>query len=341
MLTDRQLLILQIIIDDFIQYAQPVGSRSLSKKESITFSSATIRNEMADLEELGLIEKTHTSSGRVPSEKGYRYYVDHLLSPKKLTKKEIMAIRSIFAEKIYELETLVQKSAQILSELTSYTAIVLGPKVSENRLKRLQIVPINEDKAVAIFVTNTGHVENKMITFPEKIDMSELEKIVNILNEKLAGVPLSELKDKIYKEIANILRKHIRNYDILLKLITGTLNVGNEKIYFGGKTNILSQPEFRDVSQIQTFLDFIEQEDELYDLLKTNPSGITVKIGTENKISAMENCSLITATYSIGEKQIGTVAVLGPKRMDYSRVISLLKFFSKDLSQVLTKLYQG
>ncbi|MED1438697.1 heat-inducible transcriptional repressor HrcA [Aeribacillus composti] len=341
MLTDRQLLILQIIIDDFIQYAQPVGSRSLSKKESITFSSATIRNEMADLEELGLIEKTHTSSGRVPSEKGYRYYVDHLLSPKKLTKKEVMAIRSIFAEKIYELETLVQKSAQILSELTSYTAIVLGPKVSENRLKRLQIVPINEDKAVAIFVTNTGHVENKMITFPEKIDMSELEKIVNILNEKLAGVPLSELKDKIYKEIANILRKHIRNYDILLKLITGTLNVGHEKIYFGGKTNILSQPEFRDVSQIQTFLDFIEQEDELYDLLKTNPSGITVKIGTENKISAMENCSLITATYSIGEKQIGTVAVLGPKRMDYSRVISLLKFFSKDLSQVLTKLYQG
>lgn len=340
MLTDRQLLILQIIIDDFIRYAQPVGSRALSKKDLITFSSATIRNEMADLEELGFIEKTHTSSGRIPSEKGYRYYVDHLLSPKKLSQQDIFAIKSIFAEKIYELETIVQKSAQILSELTSYTTIVLGPKVSENRLKRIQIVPISEDTAVAIIVTNTGHVENKLISFPDHIDVRELEKVVNILNEKLAGVLLSELKDKIYKEVASLLRRHIQNYDLLLKLISGTLNMGHEKMYFGGKTNILSQPEFRDVAQIETYLNFIEQEEELYELLKRNPAGITVKIGTENQITAMENCSLITATYSIGEKQIGTIAVLGPKRMDYSRVISLLKYFSNDLSQVLTKLYR-
>ena len=144
MLTDRQLLILQVIVDDFIHFAQPVGSRSLAKKTEISFSSATIRNEMADLEELGFIEKTHTSSGRIPSEKGYRYYVDHLLSPQKLEKRDIHTIKSIFAERIFELEKIVQKSAKILSELTNYTAIVLGPEVKENKLSKIQIIPLND-----------------------------------------------------------------------------------------------------------------------------------------------------------------------------------------------------
>ena len=142
MLTDRQLLILQVIVDDFIQFAQPVGSRSLAKKEEISFSSATIRNEMADLEELGFIEKTHTSSGRIPSEKGYRYYVDHLLSPQKLDHQDIHTIKSIFAERIYEMEKIVQKSAKILSELTNYTAIVLGPEVRENKIAKNSNYPI-------------------------------------------------------------------------------------------------------------------------------------------------------------------------------------------------------
>lgn len=340
MLTDRQLLILQVIIDDFIRFAQPVGSRALSKKETISFSSATIRNEMADLEELGFIEKTHTSSGRIPSEKGYRYYVDHLLSPQKLSTEEVIKIKSVFAEKIYELEKLVQKSAQILSDLTNYTSIVLGPKVIENKLKSLQIIPINDRTAVAIIVTDTGHVENKPITFPANINPTDLEKIVNILNERLVGVPLSELKDKIFKEVAILLQQHILNYDVFLKLLAGSLTLPeNEKLYFGGKTNMLSQPEFHDIQKVRELLDIIEQEQEFYRLLKTGDAGISVKIGTENEITALENCSLITATYSIGEKQLGTIAVLGPKRMDYSRVIGLLQYFTNDLSQVLTNLY--
>ncbi|WP_145614435.1 heat-inducible transcriptional repressor HrcA, partial [Bacillus licheniformis] len=198
MLTNRQLLILQVIVNDFIRSAQPVGSRTLSKKEDITFSSATIRNEMADLEELGFIEKTHSSSGRIPSEKGYRYYVDHLLSPGKLSKTDLNIIHSIFKEKIFELEKAVQKSAQVLSDLTNYTSIVLGPRLSENHLKQIQIVPIQPKKAVAILVTNTGHVENKTINFPAEVDLSDLEKLVNILNERLRGVPISELKDRIF-----------------------------------------------------------------------------------------------------------------------------------------------
>jgi heat-inducible transcriptional repressor len=323
-LTDRQLLIFQVIVDDFIQTAQPVGSRTLSKKEEISFSSATIRNEMADLEELGFIEKTHTSSGRIPSEKGYRYYVDHLLSPQKLNQHDIHKVQSIFAERIYELEKIVQRSAKILSELTNYTSIVLGPAVRDNKLKRIQIVPLNKETAIAIIVTDTGHVENRMFHLPENIDAGDLEKVVNILNDRLAGAPLESLNNKLYKEVAVLLRHHINNYDLMLNSIADTIKIpAYDKLFFGGKTNM------------------IEQEEGIYDLIRKNKSGINIKIGRENNNSAMENCSLITASYSIGTEQLGTIAILGPTRMEYSRVISLLNYISADLSAVLSKLYQN
>ncbi|MEW9049568.1 MAG: heat-inducible transcriptional repressor HrcA [Neobacillus sp.] len=341
MLSDRQLLILQVIVDDFIRSAQPVGSRSLSKKDEISFSSATIRNEMADLEELGFIEKTHTSSGRVPSEKGYRYYVDHLLSPQALNKKDVTEIQSIFAERIFEFEKIIQKSAKILSELTNYTSIVLGPAASMNKLRRIQIIPLNKETAVAIFVTDTGHVENRMFYLPPNVDVGDLEKTVNILNERLAGVPLEDLNDKIYKEVAMLLRQHIHNYDLLLHTIADSLKMPvNEKLFFGGKTNMLSQPEFHDISKIRNLLQMIDQEEWIYNLIKKDSAGINVKIGRENNNSVMENCSLITATYSVGTEKLGTIAILGPTRMEYSRVIGLLQFLSKDLTAVLTKLYQ-
>ena len=342
LLTDRQLLILQVIVDDFIRSAQPVGSRSLSKKEEISLSSATIRNEMADLEELGFIEKTHTSSGRVPSEKGYRYYVDHLLSPQDLNKQDISIIRSVFAEKIFEFEKIIQRSAQILSELTNYTSIVLGPAVSINKLKKIQIIPLNNETAVAIFVTDTGHVENRMFSLPASVDPSDLEKTVNILNDRLAGVPLEYLNDKIYKEVAMLLKQHIHNYDLMLHTIADSLKMPvHEKLFFGGKTNILSQPEFHDISKIRTLLMMIDQEEWIYNLIRKDSAGIHVKIGTENNITAMDNCSLITASYSVGAEKLGTIAILGPTRMEYSRVISLLEFLSRDLTVVLTKLYQN
>ncbi|CAH0347061.1 heat-inducible transcriptional repressor HrcA [Bacillus sp. CECT 9360] len=341
MLSERQLLILQVIIDEFIKDAQPVGSRSLSKKDEITFSSATIRNEMSDLEELGFIVKTHTSSGRVPSEQGYRYYVDHLLSPQRLKFNDMQMLKSVFAERIYELEKIVQKSAKILSELTNYTAIALGPKVNDNKLRKIQIVPISKEAAIAIIVTDSGHVENKMFSLPPSFDVNEIEKMANILNERLAGVPLVELKDKIYKEVIVLLRQHVQNYDAIIASFSDTLNISmHEKLFFGGKTNMLSQPEFHDIDKVKTLLSMIEQEDGIYDLIKHNPAGIHVKIGRENNNTALEDCSLITATYSVGSEQVGTIALLGPTRMEYSRVISLLEYFTNDLTELLTRLYQ-
>ncbi|MEH6848278.1 heat-inducible transcriptional repressor HrcA [Bacillus pseudomycoides] len=341
MLTERQLLILQTIIDDFIGSAQPVGSRTLSKKEEITFSSATIRNEMADLEELGFIEKTHSSSGRVPSEKGYRFYVDHLLAPQHLPSEDVIQIKDLFAQRVFEAEKLAQQSAQILSELTNYTAIVLGPKVSANKLKNVQILPLGHQTAVAIIVTDTGHVQSKTITVPESADLQDLEKMVNILNDKLSGVPMSELHNKIFKEIVMVLRQYVHNYDSVMKMLDGTFQFPlSEKVYFGGKTNMLAQPEFHDIQKVRLLFNMIENEDAFYDILKSKQIGIQVKIGRENSSAAMENCSLISATYSIGDEQLGTIAILGPTRMQYSRVISLLQLFTRQFTDGLNGLYK-
>ncbi|WP_102345537.1 heat-inducible transcriptional repressor HrcA [Bacillus sp. Marseille-P3661] len=342
MLTDRQLLILQVIIDDFIRSAQAVGSRTIAKKEEITFSPATIRNDMADLEELGFIEKTHTSSGRVPSEKGYRFYVDHLLSPSSLKKEEIQTIRSLFDDKIYELEMVARKSAQLLSEFTNYTTIVLGPELLETRLKQLQIIPLNRENVVAIIVTDTGHVEHRTLALPEGLDPSELEKLVNLLNDQLKGCSLIELQEKVQKELITVLKKHLKEYEQVFSLISEIFGPQkSEQVFYGGKTNMFSQPEFNDITKIKSLLSIIEQESVIYNLFKSKAAGINVKIGQENQLKEMQNCSVITATYSIGNEPMGSIAILGPTRMEYSRVITLLNIFSQDLTKALSYLYQN
>ncbi|OEH93689.1 heat-inducible transcriptional repressor HrcA [Bacillus solimangrovi] len=342
MLTERQLLILQVIIDDFIHSAQAVGSRTLAKKEEITFSSATIRNEMADLEEMGFIEKTHTSSGRIPSEKGYRFYVDNLLSPSTLKNNELDAIDDFFSSRIFELEKVAQKSAEILSEFTSYTSIVLGPEMFDTRLRQFQIIPLSDKTAVAIIVTNTGHVENRTITIPDGIEPTDIEKMVNILNERLKGILLVELPERLNTEVGSLLQRHLNNYEKTYEMLSSTFgNKNAEKVYYGGKTNMLSQPEFNDLQKLRSLMSLIEKDKVVYDLFRTSESGIKVKIGRENNLEEMENCSVITASYSVGTEQLGTIAVLGPTRMEYSKVISLLNVFSKDLTKVLTSLYQS
>ncbi|WP_101844337.1 heat-inducible transcriptional repressor HrcA [Halobacillus sp. Marseille-P3879] len=340
MLTERQLLILQVIIDEFILTAQPVGSRSLSKKEEITYSSATIRNEMADLEEMGFLEKTHSSSGRVPSEKGYRFYVDHLLSPLRLTNQELKTIKQAFNDRRMEFERIVQKSAGILSELTNYTSIILGPEVFETKLKQLQIVPLNEQSAIAILVTDTGHVEHRAFNVPVEMDQSQLEKMVNILNDRLRGVPLVQLYEKLQSEILELIRSHTDQHDYAFSYLQAALLDDHQtKLYIGGKTNILMQPEFKDLDKVRSLYAVIEKESEMADLLRSGEKGVHVRIGHENPFDAMQNCSLITASYTLGNEQVGTIALLGPTRMEYNRVVSLLNVLSKQMTDTFRAWY--
>ncbi|PAV29013.1 heat-inducible transcriptional repressor HrcA [Virgibacillus profundi] len=341
MLTERQLLILQVIIDDFIETAHPVGSRAISKNGNVPYSAATIRNEMADLEDMGFLEKTHSSSGRIPSEKGYRYYVDHLIAPITL-KKDVNIIKNIIQDGFFEFEQVVQMSAEVLSKLTNYTSIILGPELYETKLKQIQLITLSDHTAVAILVTNTGHVEHRSFSIPPDIKPSDLEKMVNILNERLNGVPIVRLPEMFRTEIAALMKRYIndfeKSYDYLKAVF---FNENPVKLYIGGKSNILMQPEFNDVDKIRSFYSMMEREDEIANLLKGSESGIKVTIGHENEVEAIKDFSLITASYHLGEGQMGTIALLGPTRMEYRKVISLLKGLSNEMTDALYLWYKN
>lgn len=341
MLTERQKLILNAIIDDYIRSAEPVGSRSISKRGDVGFSPATIRNEMSDLEDLGFLEQPHTSAGRIPSHKGYRYYVDHLLQLNQPSGHEISTIKTFFAERMNEIEQMIQHAALILSNLTNYTSIVIGPEMFTTTLKHLQIVPLNERSAVAIIVTNTGHVENKTVTIPEGIPMSEMEKVVNLLNAKLAGVPLLHFKSKLYNEVSNELSKYVTRYEELIRMVDGVMEKDEEdRVFVSGTTNMLTQPEFKDVDKVKNILDLFDESRTLMKLFSDTPSGIQVRIGTENSLEAINACSLITLSYSFEGQPLGTIGILGPTRMEYGKVISLLDHLSKNMAMMIRQRYK-
>ncbi|PYZ94236.1 heat-inducible transcriptional repressor HrcA [Salipaludibacillus keqinensis] len=341
MLTERQLLILKAIVDDYITNAEPVGSRSVSKRDEVSYSPATIRNEMSDLEELGFLEKPHSSAGRIPSQKGYRYYVDHLLSPTKLTKGEVSDIESVLDHRFNEFEQLIKQSAKVLSSLTSYTSIVLGPEVFESTLRQIQLIPISSSQAVVIIVTDTGHVESQTVQFPGDLEGAELEKVVNILNDRLRGVPLARLQDKLSVEISTLLKQYVNQYESMLKMLGEVFQTHqNEKVFYGGKTNILAQPEFNNVERVRNILNIFEEDTLVSKLFRSEGNGLTIKIGEENRFEPFDDCTIITATYSLDGNHMGTVGILGPTRMEYPRVISIMDYLSKDMTKILTAWHQ-
>lgn len=343
MLTSRQLLILQLTVNDFIESAHPVGSRQLSKKPEAPFSPATIRNEMADLEDMGLLEKTHTSSGRIPSERGYRFYVDHLLQPEQLGEKEKHFVRSLFDEQVVESELLIQKTANVLSELTNYTAILLGPDISSHKVRQFSIVPLNERVAVAIIVTDTGRVENRLFEVPEHMHTSDIEKLVNILNEQLVGTPLHQVQRKLDAEVESIMEAHIEQSAHVLRTLRRAMRVEHdEQLFFGGKFNMMKQPEFHDVDQVELLLNLMDNDASASLFFEQNEADdIRIRIGSENEHDAMLNCSIITANYSLGEDKTGSLAIIGPTRMDYNRTISVLDVMRRYLSKELSQLIHG
>lgn len=338
MLSERQRMILGAIIDDYVRSAEPVGSRSISKRADVSFSPATIRNEMADLEELGLLEQPHTSAGRIPSIKGYRYYVDHLVTVDGASEHDVRTIRSFFAEKMNHWEGVVGHAATILSQLTNYTSIVLGPEIFNTTLKHFQLVPINEASAVAIIVANTGHVEHRTITIPEGISMDDMSKIVNMLNDKLSGVPFFRVKAVLHSEIAKELNRYVDRCEEVLTMLEQAITEKHEpKVFLSGASNMLTQPEFKDVDKAKNILGMLEETQKLTQLFQAHPVGIQVKIGTENSVEAINQCSLITATYSLDGQSLGTIGILGPVRMEYGKVISLLDYLSRDIAKLMSR----
>lgn len=343
MLTERQQQILQIVVEHYISEAEPVGSRVVSKRGGMPYSPATIRNEMADLEEMGYLEQPHTSAGRIPSEKGYRYYVDRLVQPAPIPSQIIRELKQMLSEKMAHTEAGMQQAAEILSNVTNYTAFVLGPEAHEATLKDLQLIPISDQTAVVIIVTNNGHVEHHKVTLPEGIPRAEMERLVNLLNAKLYRVPLAQLKSRLHQEIAEEMRRHLSAFEAWMRILESLLAVrkSSDRIYLSGTAKILSHPEFQNINKVRMLFEWLEDQEELASLLEESHAGIQVHIGQENKVEAIHECSLITFSHYINGHLVGTVGVLGPTRMHYNKVIGLFHALSGDLADMFNRWYQS
>jgi heat-inducible transcriptional repressor len=342
MLDERKKKILQAIINDYILTAEPVGSRTIARKYNLGVGPATIRNEMADLELLGFIEQLHTSSGRVPSEKGYRFYVDSLLAPMSVSEEDREMLTRWYQAKSLKMEEVFQETARIISHMTHNISLVSAPQLTGCKFKYLQFLPLDEQRVIAVIVTDTGYVDNKIMMIPEGATEEDLRRISESINRRLSGMSIGAIKRSIVEQARDEI---IPNEKMVTSAIDTIMDVmtarQKEKVYLGGTTQMLQQPEFRNVDKIQTMLSVLEEESRLNDILQEGAEdGIIVKIGQENKCSDIHNCSVVQATYRIDGEVVGKVAVLGPTRMEYGRIIALLKFMHTHLGNLL-KGYRG
>ena len=338
MLDERKRRVLQAVIDDYIASAEPVGSRTLARKYNLGVSPATIRNEMADLEMLGYLEHIHTSSGRIPSSKGYRFYVDGLLPPKPVSAEERARIDRWYRERARRIEEVFQETARIISRLTRNVAMVLAPQASKAAFRCLQFLPLDDRRVITVLMTDAGFVENKIIDMPDGATFEDFQRMAGVINKALAGKTLCTIARKELKQIKHEIRDG-GLYEAALEVIRRALDTDRrERLYLGGTTVMLEQPEFHDVERIKEILLMLEEEELIKDILNAHRgSGLAVTIGRENEDSRIQDCSIITATYHLDGELLGTIAVLGPTRMEYGRAMSLLEYMNTNLSAVIQR----
>lgn len=340
---ERKKQVLAAIVQDYILTGEPVGSRTIVRRYNLGVSPATIRNEMADLEEMGLLEQPHTSAGRVPSDYGYRYYVDCLMAPEKLTPVEEEYVRQRYNQKMLEIEQVLEETARLISEMTTYTAVALGPNQNNAILEQVQILPVHStNKALLVAITSTGMVEHRIFTIPENVTPQDLARISRVLNASLQGIALEELKRAVLRDIYREVAEHRGLVKLVIDLLQQIMaQEGSEKVYLDGIINILSQPEFKNWDKVKEILAFLEREEALRRIFKAPPgSGLTIRIGQENKEEGIDKCSVVTISYAVEGKIMGKVGLLGPTRMQYSRVISVLEYVADSLSRSLQQFYR-
>lgn len=344
MLTQRQKEILRLIIQTFTTTDLPVGSKSLMQA-GIKASSATIRNDMSALEELGLLTKTHSSSGRVPSLAGLRYYVDQLVAPTEVSRLQTQKIQQAFLRPFKEIDEIVETSAKILSQLTSYTTFSLGPEINERKLTGFKIIPLNERQIIAIIVTDHGNVENEIFNIPESVSPSDLEKVVNIINERLVGQPLLTVYHKLRTEIPMILQRYFQTPTGVGELFDELLSEAFvERVFVGGKMNLLDFHFHKDLQQFRSVYSLMENHEEMTSLIESQVSldkPIAVTIGDEIGKQALNDMALVTTCYEVAGHGHGTLALLGPTNMSYADVLGLMKVFKLTMENRLSDYYRG
>lgn len=334
--TERQLAILQAIIDDYILTGLPVGSRTISKRTGMGFSSATIRNEMADLEDEGFLQQPHTSAGRLPSDKAYRLYVDTLMRTASLLPSEIQHIRHYYDRKMSEIEQIIEVTAQALSESTNLISLITAPVHEAESIARIQIVKIAERRAIVIFVLNAGTVKDAMIEIPAGVDDRFLEMLSRILTDRARDQSVEQALGSIRELFIADIAAHRDLVDTLIPAVEAH-GQRPRRIIFRGTQNLLDLPEYRDIDKARNFLQLLDARDTMIDLLRTNDDmEFTIKIGHELDRPELADMSIVTASYKIGGRNMGTFGVIGPTRMDYARVIGVLNCVGGALNQMLS-----
>lgn len=340
-LSERKLKILHAIIKDYIETAEPVGSRTLSRKYDLGVSAATIRNEMAELEEEGYLKQLHTSSGRVPSDKAYRLYVDQLMESRILAKIQREALRENLMQKFHEVQNLLKHSAEYLSEITDYTSIAMAEETKENRIKHLQLVPVDQERILVVLIMDTGLIKNTVLRIGQTLDTRELQKISNLLNQHLQGLEIREVSRLDIEGIQRELYEYRRVLEmVILHLQEVVKELEKIDVFLSGTTNIFNFPEFNDLVKARSFLAMLEEKELIKNLLSLpNQEGLRVSIGRENLYDIAQECSLVTTTYKINNRTIGHLSVIGPTRMDYSKIVSIMYQINKQLNNLLKDNY--
>ncbi len=337
MLDSRKKRVLQAIIEEYINTAEPVSSAAITINHGLNCSSATIRNDMAELEKEGYLDKPHTSAGRVPSAKGYRFYVDELLNDENISLDEIQFIKSRLETKVNEIEDLTKIATNTISELTHYATVAIGPKTIEQTIEDIKFVLLGSRVLMAVILTDSGSIKESIIKFDEDITSNQVENLNFIFNNKLRGKPLG----KIDKPMEEYISSEMNNQINVIKPIIEQMNkaIGEtENLYLEGASRVFDFPEFNKIDTARNFLNILDTKEMVIDLLNTGfAKDINVYIGDENSNDELKDFSIITFKHTVGNKDLGTIGIIGPKRMDYSKVISVMKYISKNLNNRLSQ----
>ena len=338
-LNERKLKILKAVIQNYLETGEPVGSRTISKYTDLNLSSATIRNEMADLEELGYIVQPHTSAGRIPSDKGYRLYVDMLMQDKE---QEVTEIKEQMLEKADKMDQLLKQAARVLANSTNYATMVSAPVSAKNRLKFIQLSQVDEEQLIAVIVLEGNIVKNQILKVDEELDSETLLKLNMLLNTTLNGMAIDQITLGLIAKLKEQAGIHSGVISDVLDAVANVIQLAQDmEIYTSGATNIFRYPELSDKQSAQEIISAFEEKQQLSELvtqtLSSDSKGIQVYIGNETPVQNMKDCSVVTATYELGEGMQGTLGIIGPKRMDYERVMDTLKTLQTELDTIFHK----
>lgn len=334
-LDDRKITILKAIIKTYLETGEPVGSRTISKYTDLQLSSATIRNEMSDLEDMGYIYQPHTSAGRIPSDQGYRFYVDQILKEKE---QEVTEVKELMIQRVDRVELILKKLAKLLAANTNYATMISGPQYGRNKLKFIQLSQMELKKLLVVVVVEGNLIKNTVVELEEEVTQEELLNLNIMLNSSLNGLSLEEINLGVISKLKEQAGTHCRVIDLVLDEVAAAIKADDEdlQIYTSGATNIFKYPELSDGEKASKLIQTLEQKEMLKELVsEVNNSeentGIQVYIGDETPVQTMKDCSVVTANYELGEGIRGTIGIIGPKRMDYEKVLSTLKNLMKQL----------